>query len=53
MNLPMTNNPIHYDGSIQNNESSASNSAVNEPFTLTDEMRANISGNPYFSGNNN
>ncbi|MDQ0973540.1 hypothetical protein QFZ31_003418 [Neobacillus niacini] len=49
----MTNNPIHYDGSILNNESSASISPVNEPFTLTDEMRANISGNPYFSENNN
>jgi hypothetical protein len=52
VNLPMTNNPIHYDGSIQNNESSVANSAANEPFTLTDEMRANISGNPYFSENN-
>ncbi|MDR7077017.1 hypothetical protein J2Y03_002040 [Neobacillus niacini] len=49
----MTNNPIHYDGSIQNNESSTSSAAVNEPFTLTDEMRVNISGNPYMSGNNN
>ncbi len=53
VNLPMTNKPIHYDGSIQNNETSASNSTVNEPFTLTDEMRASISGNPYFSENNN
>ncbi|MEH7179898.1 hypothetical protein [Neobacillus vireti] len=49
----MTNNPIHYDGSIQNNETSAANSAVNVPITITDEMRANISGNPYFSENNN
>ena len=53
VNLPMTNQPIHYDGSIQNNESSTANSTVNEHFTLTDEMRANISGNPYFSENNN
>lgn len=51
--LPMANNPVHYDGSIQNNETSAANSTVNEPFTLTDEMRANISGNPYFNENNN
>jgi hypothetical protein len=51
VNLPMTNKPIHYDGSIQNNESSTNN-AVNEPFTLTDEIRANISGNPYLSENN-
>jgi hypothetical protein len=49
----MTNKPVHYDGSIQNNEASAANTTVNEPFTLTDEMRANISGNPYFSENNN
>jgi hypothetical protein len=53
VDLPMTNKPIHYDGSIQNNETSVSNSTVNEPFTLTDEMRASISGNPYFSENNN
>ncbi|MEH6994741.1 hypothetical protein V7075_18850 [Neobacillus drentensis] len=49
----MTNKPIHYDGSIQNNETSVSNSTVNEPFTLSDEMRASISGNPYFNENNN
>lgn len=49
----MTNKPIHYDGSIQNNESSTNTPAVNEAFTLTDEMRANISGNPYMSENNN
>jgi hypothetical protein len=53
VNLPMTNSPIHYDGSIQSNESSTANSTVNESFPLTDEMRANISGNPYFSENNN
>jgi hypothetical protein len=51
--LPMTNKPIHYDGSIQNNETSTATSNVNEPFTLTDEMRVSISGNPYFSENNN
>jgi hypothetical protein len=53
VNLPMTNNPIHYDGSIQNHETSASNSTANEQFTLTDEMLVNISGNPYFSETNN
>jgi hypothetical protein len=53
VDLPMTNKPIHYDGSIQNNETSPAASTVNEPFTLTDEMRANISGNPYFTENNN
>lgn len=49
----MTNKPNHYDGSIQNNESSSSTTPVNEPFILTDDMRANISGNPYMSENNN
>lgn len=53
VDLPMTNKPIHYDGSIQNNETSTSNSTANEQFTLTDEMRSSISGNPYFSENNN
>jgi hypothetical protein len=52
VNRPMTNKPIHYDGSIQNNDDATANSTVNEPFTLTDEMRANISGNPYFTENN-
>jgi hypothetical protein len=47
----MDGKPIHYDGSIQNNESSESDTIVNEPFRLTDEMRVNISGNPYMSGN--
>ncbi|WP_175596740.1 hypothetical protein [Bacillus sp. MRMR6] len=41
----MNEKPIHYDGSVQNNESSSV--LVNEPFTLTDEIRASISGNPY------
>ncbi|MDF2788975.1 MAG: hypothetical protein K0S80_2073 [Neobacillus sp.] len=49
VNVPMTNEPNHYDGSIQTNETSSSNSTVNEPFTLTDEIRANLSGNPYFT----
>jgi hypothetical protein len=49
----MTNKPIHYDGSIQNNDDATANSTVNEPFILTDEMRTNISGNPYFTENNN
>lgn len=53
VNVPMTNKPVHYDGSIQHNESSAANSTVNEPFTLTDEIRANISGNPYTNESNN
>ncbi len=42
----MEGKPNHYDGSIQNSDTSTSNSA-NEPLKLTDEMRANISGNPY------
>jgi hypothetical protein len=53
VNVPMTNNLNHYDGSVQNTETSTSTSAVNEPFTLTDEARVNISGNPYFTENNN
>ncbi|WP_246938783.1 hypothetical protein [Bacillus pinisoli] len=44
----MENKPLHYDGSIQNTETSE-NSYGSEPFKLTDEMRLNISGNPFFS----
>jgi hypothetical protein len=44
----MEGKPIHYDGSIQNNGDTISD-FTNEPFKLTDEMRVNISGNPYIS----
>lgn len=43
----MENKPLHYDGSIQNLQASNSDATSNEPFMITDEMRANISGNPY------
>jgi len=39
--------PLHYDGSVQNTDSSNLDSPENEPFKLTDEMRVNISANPY------
>lgn len=42
---------MHYDGSIQNNQAS-SNETANEPFKITDEMRASITGNPYSYENN-
>ncbi len=47
VNSPMSEKPLHYDGSIQANENSSAESIVSEPFTLTDEMRMNISANPY------
>ncbi|MGM0876304.1 MAG: hypothetical protein ACQEWV_16410 [Bacillota bacterium] len=43
----MEGKPLHYDGSVQNVESSTADSFVSEPFKLTDEMRNNISSNPY------
>ncbi|MCT8137781.1 hypothetical protein H1D32_08440 [Anaerobacillus sp. CMMVII] len=42
----MEGKPNHYDGSIQHNND-AENHLTEEPFQLTDEMRANLSGNPY------
>jgi hypothetical protein len=45
----MENKPLHYDGSIQNNIDLKSEANNNEVFELTDEMRNNISGNPYMS----
>ena len=44
----MEQKPNHYDGSVQldygvNNEPNS-----NESFQITDEMRLNIGGNPYF-----
>ena len=38
--------PLHYDGSLHLN-SLGSESVVNEPFQMTDEMRVNIGRNPY------
>lgn len=45
--IHMDGKPIHFDGSVQNNDRSNLDSMLNEPFTLTDEMRSNISGNPF------
>lgn len=45
--IHMDGKPIHFDGSVQNNDLSNLDSMLNEPFTLTDEMRSNISGNPF------
>ena len=50
--LPMSEKPLHFDGSVQQAESTNNDSVANEPFTLTDEMRMNISGNPYTIENN-
>jgi hypothetical protein len=47
--LRMEGKPLHYDGSVQSTDSSNLDSPVNEPFKLTDEMRATISANPYES----
>jgi hypothetical protein len=43
----MEGNSTHYDGSFPINVGSNVDSVPNEPFILTDEMRSNISGNPY------
>ena len=43
----MENKPVHYDGSIQNVGDNQNEENINEEFTLTEEMRKNISGNPY------
>ncbi|CAH2715160.1 MULTISPECIES: hypothetical protein [Neobacillus] len=45
----MENKTIHYDGSVQMNDENTNNSVVstNEPFEISDEIRKNISGNPF------
>ncbi|GAA0328572.1 hypothetical protein GCM10008967_18820 [Bacillus carboniphilus] len=45
----MENKPVHYDGSAHNDELLKNEDNSNETFELTDEMRKNISGNPYFT----
>lgn len=44
--IKMEGKPLHYDGSVQQQDSTAVNSSE-EPFILTDEMRRNIGSNPY------
>jgi len=48
----MENKPSHYDGSVQTGAGQGENQAAAEPFEITDEMRKNISGNPYFTESN-
>jgi hypothetical protein len=43
----MNEKPIHFDGSFQDNE--LDKEVVLEPFKLTNEIRVNLSGNPYLS----
>lgn len=45
----MENKSIHYDGSVQMNDEGHTNSVeiANETFEMTDEIRKNISGNPF------
>lgn len=51
MDVDMEGKPNHYDGSVQA-EAKSNDLNGNEPFQLTDEMRANISGNPFVIDNN-
>jgi len=39
--------PLHYDGSSQYTEINESISTDNQEFKLTDDVRKNLSGNPY------
>lgn len=42
----MEQKPLHFDGSLQL-DSTLTESVVNEPFQMTDDMRVNIGRNPY------
>ncbi|WP_176547316.1 hypothetical protein [Bacillus sp. AFS053548] len=43
----MENKPAHYDGSGINNEVFEQNSQQEDIQVITEEMRSNLSGNPY------
>lgn len=45
--LHMENKPLYYNGSVQHSENLDSDANNNEPFEITEEIRKNISGNPY------
>lgn len=47
----MEQKPIHYDGSLQLNQT-LTDSNANESFQITDEMRTNIGRNPYYLNTN-
>ena len=44
----MEQKPNHYDGSFQLDYSENNDLNSNESFQITDEMRMNMGGNPYF-----
>ncbi len=44
----MEQKPNHYDGSVSFDYAVNNESHSNEPYQITDEMRLNIGGNPYF-----
>ena len=43
----MENKPLHFDGSVKIDDSFENEANNNEEFKITDEIRKNISGNPY------
>jgi hypothetical protein len=43
----MEGKPLHYDGSFHNDSATESESIKKKPFELTDDMRKNITSNPY------
>lgn len=43
----MENKPIHYDGSVSLNDEMTNDRFLQNDFELTNDMRTNISGNPY------
>lgn len=47
----MNGEPFHYDGSLHQSQVTNGDGKEVEPFILTDEMRASISGNPYTNEN--
>lgn len=51
--LLMDAKPLHYDGSMHNASANDSETIVNKSVNLTDEMRKNISGNPYVMESSN
>jgi len=46
--IPMGDKPLHYDGSLHNLAANQSET-ITEPFVITDEIRKNLSGNPFIN----
>lgn len=47
--IKMDNKPLYYDGSVPHVNSNGQEKAEERPIEITNEVRKNLAGNPYYS----